>query len=54
MELKKDELLKVIGGINITASFISAISKGINSLLELGRAFGSSIRRIVGNTICNV
>ena len=50
--LTKKDLLKIVGGINITASFLSAISKGINSILELGRSFGTSIRRIVGNNIC--
>lgn len=51
-ELKKDELLSVVGGINITASFISAIAKGINSILDLGRSLGTAIRRVVGNSLC--
>lgn len=50
--ISNKELLEIIGGINITASFISAIGKGINSILELGRSFGTSIRRIIGNNIC--
>lgn len=54
MYLTNNDLLKIIGGVNITASFISAISRGINSILELGRSFGTSIRRIVGNKICSL
>lgn len=50
--IKKEDLLKIVGGINITASFLSAISKGINSILDLGRSFGTSIRRIAGNKVC--
>jgi len=54
MELKKEELLNIVGGINITASFVSAISKGINSLLELGRTFGTSIRRLYDRKLCGL
>ncbi|MEG0826381.1 MAG: hypothetical protein RR404_02800 [Bacilli bacterium] len=53
-ELNKNELLQVVGGINITASFLAAISRGINSILDLGRSFGTSIRRIAGNRMCNL
>lgn len=54
MELKKEELLQIVGGFNLTASFISAISKGINSILELGRSLGTSIRRLAGNKVCSL
>lgn len=54
MELNKQELLYVVGGISITAAFLSSISKGINSILELGRSFGTSIRRIISGKICNL
>ena len=52
MEIKKDELLMIVGGVNITASFLSAISKGINSIMDIGRSFGTSIRRLIGGSIC--
>lgn len=53
VELTKDELLKVVGG-GITASMISAIVKGVNSILELGRSVGSAIRRVQEGKVCNI
>jgi len=50
--LEKEELLNIVGGINITASFINAIYRGINSVLDVGRSLGSTIRRIVGGRMC--
>lgn len=52
--LEKEELLKVIGGINITGAFINSIYRGINSVLELGRSLGSAIRRITGGKMCPI
>ena len=51
--LSKKELIYIVGGINITASFISAISRGINSVLGLGRSFGSALRRIIDGRLCS-
>ena len=52
--LEKEELLKVVGGINITGAFINSLYRGINSILELGRSFGSALRRIVKNAYCPI
>lgn len=49
--LKEEEMKNIVGGA-ITASFISAIAKGINSILELGRSLGSAIRRIQTGKLC--
>lgn len=54
MELTKEELLKIVGGINITASLISGIVKGIEVVVDLGRTFGTTIRRIFGNSYCSL
>lgn len=54
MTLEKKELLQIVGGININASFISAISRGINSILDLGRSIGTAIRRISSNSVCPI
>lgn len=51
-ELKVEELYLIQGGINWTASLFNGISKGINSILELGRSLGSSIRRIMTGKLC--
>ena len=42
----KDSELKNIYGGSITATFLGAIARCINSISELGRSLGSSIRRI--------
>lgn len=48
--LNKEELLEIRGGA-ISASYINALAKGIESLLELGKSLGTSIRRwMTGNT----
>lgn len=54
MKLKDECLHKISGGaINFTsASFLSAVARGINSLLSLGRSFGSSIIRAYRGNVC--
>ncbi len=53
-ELKKEELMEVKGGTNwITGSFISSIVRAGNTLLELGRSLGTSIRRIISGNVCD-
>ncbi|MBR1718397.1 MAG: hypothetical protein IJ715_03920 [Bacilli bacterium] len=48
----KDSELKLIEGGSITATFISAIARCINSISDLGRSLGSSIRRIQTGSYC--
>lgn len=45
------ELLKISGG-GVSGSILNAVSRLINTLLELGRAIGSSFRRIKTNNKC--
>lgn len=54
IELNRSELMCVEGGIKITATFINTAIKGINTILNLGRALGSSIRRIGSKNLCSV
>lgn len=49
--LKEEEMKSIVGGA-ITASWISALAKGINSILDLGRSLGSAIRRIQTGKLC--
>lgn len=51
MELKQEQLKQIEGG-GITSAMINAISKGVNTLYELGRQLGSSLRRIISNSYC--
>lgn len=50
--LEKEELLNVVGGINITGSLISSIYKGISTIMDVGRSLGSAIRRAMEGSMC--
>ncbi len=52
IELNKEELLSVIGGFSITGTIINAVVGAGKFLLDAGRSFGSSLRRIGGNNLC--
>lgn len=54
IELRKDELFDICGGISISGTLISSLTKGITTLLDLGRSLGSAIRRIGSNKLCPV
>ena len=55
IEIKKEELMEIKGGVNwLSGSFISAITKAGNTLLDMGRSLGTSIRRIFSGSVCNV
>lgn len=51
-ELNKEEMQMVYGG-SISASWISAVFRGINGVTDLGRYLGSSIRRFVDRNLCS-
>ena len=54
-KLNKKEMLEINGGaIDITSSFINALTNAAEVLLELGRSFGSSIRRIFEHNSCSL
>lgn len=46
----QQELLNITGG--ISASYITALVRGINSILELGRSLGTALRRLFSGKIC--
>lgn len=50
-KLKKEELLNISGG-SISGTVISAFSRAVNSIMELGRCFGDAIRRIQTGNLC--
>lgn len=49
--LTEQELLIINGG-TISGTFINAIAHGIKIVYDLGRAFGSTIRRFRFNQLC--
>jgi hypothetical protein len=50
-KLEAAELKNIYGG-TITGTLINSITKGVNTFLALGRAVGSSIRRLGDGNIC--
>lgn len=50
-ELNKKELLNIEGG-SISGTMINSITKGINTILDLGRSLGTAIRRIGSGNVC--
>lgn len=51
-KLSNEELLQLQGG-DISGAMLSSIVKGINVVLELGKCFGSAIRRIIDKRPCS-
>lgn len=49
--MSKQELQNIVGG-SVSATFITAIVRGINSILDLGRSLGTAIRRITTGQKC--
>ena len=49
--LNKNELVLIEGG-SISGTLISSITRGINTILDMGRSFGNAIRRIGSRNIC--
>jgi len=50
-DLNKEELLNVDGG-SISGTLISSLTRGINTLLDMGRSLGTAIRRIGSGNVC--
>jgi bacteriocin-like protein len=47
------EMKNISGGGTISGSLFSALAKGFNVFVDMGRALGSSIRRLVNNNMCD-
>ena len=51
--LKNEELLDIDGG-GISGTLINSITRGISTILDLGRSLGSAIRRIGRGNVCQI
>jgi hypothetical protein len=51
-QLENSYLIKIEGGAGISGTLINAFSRGITTLLELGRSLGNAIRRVTSNKVC--
>lgn len=47
------ELYNISGGASISASMLNAVSRGIETLYNLGRAFGTAINMLIKGKRCN-
>lgn len=52
VELKNDDLLKIVGGWSITGTLINALVGAGKFIYSTGQALGSSLRRIGSNNVC--
>lgn len=46
------ELILIKGGAKFSASLLSAVTKGITTILHLGQILGTSLRRIFQKNYC--
>lgn len=53
MQMNNSELILVTGGaFSWSASMVNAISRGIETIFNIGRSIGTSIRMIASRKIC--
>ncbi len=53
MELNEIELKNIVGGsTTITSAFVNSVARAIETISELGKSFGSAIRRIGSKNVC--
>lgn len=47
------ELYETVGGASISASLLNAVARGIDTLYNLGRAFGTAINMFIKGKKCS-
>jgi len=52
LELTKQELVEIDGGISISGTLINSFSTIIKTIANIGRNLGSAIRRIGSSNMC--
>ena len=50
--MSNDELLTIHGGADLPSTLINALVRLVDITLEVGRAFGSAIRRLKDGDLC--
>lgn len=51
MELTNKELNNIVGGA-MTGTFISSLIRGASLIFEIGKSFGSALRRMIKGNYC--
>ena len=52
MKIDNNELIFVVGGFKWNGTIINALTKVVNSVVDVGRYIGSALRRIKTNNYC--
>ncbi len=52
MKLENAQLINIQGGSSITSGMLNAISRIIDSIMDVGRSLGTAIRMIYSNRSC--
>lgn len=52
--MKENELKKITGGVSWNGTLISALVKGIESVMGVGQSLGSAIRMYITKTSCSI
>ena len=52
--LEQPELLSIVGGVSLSGALVSAFTRAINAILDVGRSLGTSVRKVVNKNLCPV
>ena len=52
--LDDEKLMTIEGGLSISGAIINSITSGIKVFLDLGRSFGTALRRVMANKTCKM
>ena len=53
-EIDVCDLYKIEGGADISGTLINAFADGIKTIMDVGRSFGTAIRRIISGNLCEL
>ena len=49
-----NQLIQILGGLNISGTILNSFSKGIKTIYEIGQKVGTAIRRIKAKSLCKI
>ena len=53
-ELAENKLMELDGGLSISGAIVNSFTAGIKVTLDLGRSFGTAIRRVISGNLCKM
>lgn len=53
MEINKENLIKIKGGVKMSAALITSLYKSFTFIFDLGKYMGTAIRRIKTKNLCS-